>query len=127
MSLATDYPTIINGVTYQPFKQWDIKYNDVKTIHETEAGTQEDVIINTGRRSIGVSTTCLQPLATQLVNLEDLDNFEVRFYDIKTNGYITSLMRVAPGSMSCGLKEKTARLSSTKGVYNVSFTLEEYE
>ena len=126
MSLATQYPTIINGVTYEPFKQWDITYNDVKTVHETEAGTQEDVIINTGRRSIAVATTCLQPVATRLVNLEDLSNFNVKFFDIKTGGYIQTLMRVAAGSMVCGLKTGSSKLS-VNGVYNVTFTLEEYE
>lgn len=124
MSLATEYPTTINGITYQPFKQWAVTYNDVKTIHETEAGTQEDVIINTGRRSIAVATTCLQETATTLVNLEDLDDFTVSFYDIKTNALVETTMRVAPGSMTCGLKEGSARTAS--GVWNVAFTLEEY-
>lgn len=126
MSLATDYPTIINGVQYQPFKQWNVSYKDVKTVHETEGGTQEDVIISTGRRSIAVATTCLQPLATLLVGLEDLNNFVVKFYDIKSNAYVETVMRVVPNSMSCNLKEKTANLRTTNGVYNVSFTLEEY-
>ncbi len=126
MSLATDYPIIINGVQYQPFKQWDISYKDARTVHETEGGTQEDVIISTGRRSIAVATTCLQSVATLLTGLEDLNNFTVKFYDIKANTYRESTMRVMPNSMRCALKEKTSRLSATNGVYNVSFTLEEY-
>lgn len=126
MSLVTDYPTIINGVQYLPFKQWNISYKDARTVHETEGGTQEDVIINTGRRSIAVATTCLQATATLLVGLEDLNNFSVKFYDIKSNTYVETIMRVAPNTMSCALKEKTSKLSTTNGVYNVSFTLEEY-
>ncbi len=124
MSLASTYPTIINGVTYAPFAQWAVTYNDVKTIHETEAGTQEDVIINTGRRSIAVATTCLQATATTLANLEDLDNFTVKFYDIKTNAYKESTMRVTPGSMSVSRRKGSAKTAS--GVWDVTFTLEEY-
>lgn len=124
--LSTNYPTIINGVTYQPFKKWDISYNDTVTVHETEAGTQEDVIIRKGRRSIAVSTTCLSSLATVLAGLNDLSSFTVQFYDIKTAGYVTLTMRVAPNSMAINLKEGTARNASTNGVYTVSFTLEEY-
>lgn len=126
MSLATTYPTIINGVEYKPFKTWSVKFNDIVTVHETEAGTQEDVIIKKGRRSITVGTTCLQPTATTLAGLEDLDNFTVKYYDIKTNAYIERTMRVAPSSLSVNLREKTSTLGSTNGVYDVSFTLEEY-
>ena len=61
------------------------------------------------------------------MQLEDLDNFDVTFYDIKTDADITTTMRIVPNSMACGLKEKSANLSSTKGVYFVSFTMEEYE
>ena len=125
--LEVDFPTIINGVTYSPFGQWNITYYDVRTVHETEGGTQEDVIINTGRRSIAVATACLQPTATTLVGLNDLANFNVKFFDIKTAGYVESLMRVVAGSMVCNLRRNTSRLSSTYGVYDVSFTLEEYE
>lgn len=125
--LEVDFPTIINGVTYAPFKQWNITYQDVRTVHETEGGTQEDVVINTGRRSIAVATTCLQSVATTLVCLEDLTNFNVKFFDIKTATYVESLMRVVPGSMACNLHAGSSRLSSTYGVYDVSFTLEEYE
>lgn len=122
------YPNVlINGVEYKPFGTWDITYNDVRTIHETEAGTQEDVIISTGRRSIAVSTTCLQPTAKTLVNLEDLDSFNIKFYDIKTDAYIESLVRVAPNSMVCSKKAGQRSTSTSNAVYVVSFTLEEYE
>ncbi len=123
--LKTDYPTIINGVTYEPFKTWDITGNDVVTVHETEGGTQEDVIIRKGRRSIAVSTTCLPAVARSLAILEDLNSFEVQYYDVKTDGYVTIDMRVAPSSMVISLKEGSSRLT-VNGVYTVSFTLEEF-
>lgn len=121
------FPTILNGVTYKPFKTWNVRYNDYVTTHETEGGTQEDTVTRRGRRSIQVSTTCLEPLARQLAGLEDLDEFQAKFYDIKTGGYVQTQVRVATGSMSISLKEKTAsKISYCKGVYTVSFTLEEF-
>lgn len=123
--LKTDYPTIINGVTYEPFKTWDITNNDVVTTHETEAGTQEDVVIRKGRKSIAASTTCLPAIANSLVQLEDLTEFPVKFFDVKTLGYVTLTMRVAPSSMTVSLKEGSSRLN-VNGVYTVSFTLEEF-
>ena len=122
------FPNVmINGLEYQPFGTWDITYNDVRTIHETEGGTQEDVVIHKGRRSIAVSTTCLQPIAKTLVALEDLDNFDVVFYDIKTDANVNSLMRVSPNTMVCSKKAGQRNYASSKAVYVVSFTLEEYE
>ena len=124
--LKTDYPIEIKGQQYAPFKQWDITYNDTVTTHETEAGTQEDVILRKGRRSIAVATTCLDDIASELALLEDEASFTVKFYDIKTKGYVTINARVAAGSMNISLKPKSSNLSATNGVYTVSFTLEEF-
>lgn len=125
-SISTNYPTILNGVTYAPFKTWNIRFNDNVTMHETEGGEQEDSITRKGRMSISVQTTCLENVAHSLALLEDVDKFKAKFYDIKTQDYIEIDCRVASGSMSVSLKEKTAKLKYCAGVYNVSFTLEEF-
>lgn len=125
-SLQSTYPTYLNGVEYQPFKRWDISYNDTGVTHETEGGAQEDSTTRRGRRSISVSTTCLEALATQLAQLQDLDEFPAKFFDIKTGGYVETDVRVAYGSMSISLAEKSANLDYCKGKYTVSFTLEEF-
>ena len=124
--LQKNYPIILNGVSYQYFKTWNIKRNDYVNTHETEAGTQEDVIIRKGRRTIGVTVTCLQPLLAQLVGLADLDEFVARIYDVLTNDYVTMNVRIGAGSMSYSLKEKSADLETVNGVWQVSFTIEEF-
>ena len=124
--LQTNYPIELNGTEYQYFKTWNIKRNDVVTTHETEAGTQEDVITRKGRRSIGVTVTCLQPLLAGLVALADLDEFEAKIYDVATDDYATITVRVGTNSMSYKLKPKSANLETVNGVWEVSFTLEEF-
>lgn len=124
--LQENYPIVLNGVEYQYFKTWQIKRNDVVNKHETEAGTQEDSITRKGRLSIGVTVTCLQPLLAGLVGLANLDEFEAKIYDVVTDSYATITVRVAPNSMSYGLKQKSADLDTVNGVWNVSFTLEEF-
>lgn len=124
--LQTNYPIMLNNVEYQYFKTWNIKRNDYVTTHETEGGTQEDVIIRKGRRSIGVTVTCLQPLLAQLLSLADLDDFEAKIYDPATNNYDTLSVRIGKNSMSYNLKERSADLESVNGVWSVSFTLEEF-
>lgn len=124
--LADNYPIVLNGEEYKYFKTWNITRNDYVTTHETEAGTQEDVVTRKGRRSIGVSVTCLQPLVAKLVALADLDEFPAKIYDVGTDQYVTINARVGTGSMSYSLKEGSARLHAVNGVYNVSFTLEEF-
>ena len=126
MSLASNYPIEIRGEQYAPFKTWSITYNDSVTVHETEGGQQEDTVVRRGRISIAVSTVCLEDVANKLSLLEDLGTFTVKFYDIKTKGYVTINARVAPNSMVIALKEGSAKLGSTNGVWNVSFTLEEF-
>jgi hypothetical protein len=124
--LADNFPIILNGVEYKYFKTWNIKRNDYIMTHDTEGGTQEDVVTRKGRKSIGVTVTCLQPLLAGLIALAELDEFEAEVYDPATNGYDTILVRVGAGSMSYSLKEKSAKLTTTNGVWSVSFTLEEF-
>lgn len=125
-SLYSVYPVMLNGDTYKPFKKWDVSYNDSVETHETEAGTQEDVVTRKGRRSIAVSTTCLDDVARKLAALQDLDYFECKFYELKTNGYATINMRMAKDSFHASLKEKSAKLNGVNGVWTVSFTLQEF-
>lgn len=124
--LQTNYPIILNGVSYKYFKTWNIKRNDYVSTHETEAGTQEDVVSRKGRRSISVSVTCLQPLLASLVALADMDEFEARIYDVLANDYDTMDVRIGSGSMSYSLKQGSADLEAVNGVWVVSFTLEEF-
>lgn len=124
--LAKNYPIILNGDSYQYFKTWQTTRNDYVTTHETEAGTQEDVVTRKGRRSIGVTVTCLQPLLAQLIALAELDEFEAQIYEPATDAYVTISVRIGTGSMNYSLKERSAGLEAVNGVWSVSFTLEEF-
>lgn len=124
--LAELYPIRLNNEEYPYLKAMDSVLNDYVTTHETEGGKQEDVTVRRGRKSITVSGVVLQPLLTRLLALEYLDEFTAEIYDPALDDYATMLVRVGPGSMSYGLKEKSAKLRTTKGVWNVSFTLEEF-
>ena len=125
-SLSTNYPILLNNVQYDPFKSWNIHFNDNVTTHETEGGEQEDSVTRRGRRSISVTTKCLESVAHSLSLLEDLDTFKAKFYNIKTQAYVEIDCRVAAGSMNINLAEKTSKLKYCPGLYNVSFTLEEF-
>lgn len=124
--LQKNYPIILDGVTYQYFKTWNTKRKDYVTTHETEGGTQEDVVTRKGRRSTGVTITCLQPLVASLLALADKDEFEAQIYDVAVDDYVTITVRVGANSMSYSLKEKSADLDAVNGVWTVSFTLEEF-
>jgi hypothetical protein len=124
--LQKNYPITLNNVEYQYFKTWGITRNDYVTTHETEAGTQEDVVTRKGRQSISVSVTCLQPLLAGLLALADLDEFEAKIYNPATDDYDTIDVRIGAGTMSYSLKEKSADLDLVNGVWQVNFTLEEF-
>lgn len=124
--LAKYYPIYLNGVAYQYFKTMGFTRNSSVTTHETESGKQEDVIYRKGRRTIPITVTCLQPLVAQLVALDNLDEFEARIYNPVIDDYDRMDVRVAPNSMTYSLKTKSERLNSVNGVWNVSFTLEEF-
>ncbi len=124
--LQQNYPIVLNNVEYKYFKTWNISRNDYVATHETEAGTQEDVVSRKGRKSISVSVTCLQPLLADLIGLADLDEFEAKIYDVLLDDYDTMDVRIGAGSMSYSLVSGSADLSAVNGVWEVSFTLEEF-
>lgn len=124
--LKTDHPIVLNNVTYLPFKTWNVSYSDSVTTHETESGKQEDSVSRRGRRTISASTRCVATTAATLACLENLDEFDATFYDVKTQASITSLVRVSAGSMKVNLVSKSSDLDITEGLYDVSFKLEEF-
>lgn len=124
--LQTNYPIYLNNETYQYFKTWNTSLKDSVTTHETESGKQEDVTTRRGRRSISVSVKCLQPLLAKLLALQELDEFEAEIYDPAIDDYDTMNVRIGAGSMSYALVEKSANLEAVNGVWEVSFTLEEF-
>lgn len=126
VGLAEYYPIILDNEEYPYLKALNCKLNDSVVTHETEGGTQEDVSTRRGRKSISISGVVLQPLLTRLLALEYRDEFEAQIYDPALNDYDTIQVRVGQGSMSYGLKEKSAKLTTTNGVWNVAFTLEEF-
>lgn len=124
--LAEHYPMILNGEEYQYLKTNNFGLKDSVFTHETESGKQEDSTSRRGRKSISISGVVLQPLLKKLLELQELDEFTSQIYDPKINGYITVQGRIGPNTMSYGLKEKSAKLTTTNGVWNVSFQLEEF-
>lgn len=126
IGLAENYPMILNGEEYQYLKTLNVKLIDSVKTHETESGKQEDVSVRRGRKSINIAGVVLQSLLTKLLALEYLDEFTSQIYDPALNDYATIQGRIAPSSMSYGLKEKSAKLRTTNGVWTVSFTLEEF-
>ena len=124
--LQKNYPLLLDNIEFKYFKTWSTVRNDYITTHETEAGTQEDVTARRGRRSISVTVTCLQPLLAQLIALAERDEFEAKFYDPAVDDYVTITARVGTGSMTYSLKERSADLEAVNGVWNASFTLEEF-
>ena len=124
--LQKSYPLKLDNVEFKYFKTWNTTRNDYVTTHETEAGTQEDVTTRKGRRSIGVTVTCLQPLLAQLIALAEKDEFTAQIYEPAVDDYVTIQARVGTGSMAYSLKEGSADLEAVNGVWTASFTLEEF-
>ena len=124
--LRDNHPIILNGVEYEPFKTWDVSYADSVTTHETEGGKQEETVVRKGRRVIAVATVCVDTVAASLAVLNDEDDFEATFFDVKTAQSITTTLRVRAGSMSIKLLPKSSDLITVNGLYSVSFTLEEF-
>lgn len=108
-----------------PFPQsWVENPQKLKNTFTTEAGTEIDLIVRDSKLSVSVSTTCLDNELKTYFQFRDKDSFVLTKYDPLTKSSITATVRMT--DFNYGLVRKSAELSVTNGVWDVSFNLEEF-
>lgn len=110
-----------------PFtKKQGITYTNKQNENETEGG---HTIIQTIRKnvfSMSVSTRCLSSVVKIYREFSEKDSFVLTYFDTKTETTATKTVHMEGYSESLVEKSQNFDASVTNGIYDVSFTLEEF-
>ena len=103
---------------------WVENPQKLKNTFTTEAGTEIDLIVRASKLSVSVSTTCLDDELKTYFQFRDMNSFTLTKYNPLTKSDITATVRMTDFNYS--LVRKSAGLTATNGVWEVSFNLEEF-
>lgn len=103
---------------------WQETPTTVKETFQTEAGTDEEIIIRRDKLSISCAFKCTDTWVRTFKSFYFKDEFELTQYDPFTNAEETRTVRMTDFSYS--LVKDSYKLDVTNGIYDVSFTLEEF-
>lgn len=103
---------------------WVVNPTKNKNTFTTEAGTEIDVIKRDSRLSISASFKCTSDWLATFSLFRDMDAFALTWYDPTTQTY--DVYRVRMDNFKYTLVPKSQDLEVTKGIWEVSFNLEEF-
>lgn len=123
--LREDYPIYFDD-TALPIHhtEWTRGYDRVQNVNQTEAGTDDAELIRTGKTTITAAFRCTDVWASVISAYEQEASFSVRFYDVVAKAYVTKTMYMS--GLSVVEVPYSDRLTSTNGVYEISFNLIEF-
>ena len=125
-SINDEFPTIMNG-TEIPFSPstWERTPNKIQNLNQSEGGRDIIQKIRSDKMSISVSYAIADYVWVQFFEqLNELDSFVVREYSPRLNGYRDMTCRME--GFTDNTRRKSQKLASVKGIWEVSFTLEEF-
>lgn len=122
--MLKDYPVKFNSEEIPEPVKWDEDYTNVENVIQTEAGTDVVIVTRYGKLSVMAQFNCSSRWAAKFADYRDKGQIIVELYDIKTGGYGLRKMRLREFKSS--IVKNSHRTAGTNGLYEISFTLEEY-
>ena len=123
-SIRTDYPMLFN-TTEIPFpKSYSENSQTIEKVNKTEAGTDIVDVARYNKLKVSMSFRCLQPVLQTLASFETLNSFIFKRYNPKNGTYEERTVRMR--GFKHNLLKGSEDLTEVDGVWEVSFTLEEF-
>lgn len=120
------YPIIMNGTTLPFFPTtWQRTPKKIQTTNQSEGGRDIVQVARSNKMTIS-ATFALADVTwvTFFENLKELDSFTLREYSPRLNDYEERTVRIEDYSDSP--RRKSEKLEGVTGVWDVSFTIEEF-
>lgn len=122
--MLKDYPVLINGVALMESNSWEEESNTIENTYETEAGTDQVSVIRYDKLTVSANFRCHSDWLRQFKQWSKADTLTVQMYDAIANGYVSRTMRMR--NFKQKLVEYSEKVHDTNGVWNVTFSLEEF-
>ena len=119
-----DFPLMFDTDTIPQPSTWTENSEVIETVNQTEAGTQQAEVVRYDRLKVNCGFVVTDEVARLLKGYSKHNSIAVKYYDIETDDYKTRYMRIR--NFSAALRKNSDKLLSVRGVWDVSFTLEEF-
>ena len=123
VTTLADYPYCFDEIQLDFPLTWQETVRTVETVQQTEAGTDIIILTRADKLSVSVTARVSSPKLAIFDTYSKKQSFNLYRYDVNTGLYDTRVVRMRNYSRS--LKRHSQDLTVTKGVWDVSFTLEE--
>lgn len=122
--MLSDYPVKINNVELFPANKWDEDSEVVENVQTSEAGTDITTVARYDKLAVSAEYRCHSPWLGKFKAWSKADTLTVQIYDPVTDKYMSRTMRMR--NFKTSLIEFSEKVKDTQGIWNVSFTLEEF-
>lgn len=119
-----DFPLMFDSDVIPQPSTWTEQSNVVETVNQTEAGTQQAEVVRYDRLKVNCGFVVTDATAQLLKTYSKRNSIAVKYYDIETDAYKTRTMRIR--NFSAALKKGSHTLQTVRGVWEISFSLEEF-
>nr|DAG31495.1 MAG TPA: hypothetical protein [Caudoviricetes sp.] len=122
--MLSDYPVKINGIELFPSSGWEQSHSPIENIYQTEAGTDQISVTRYDKLTVTAKYRCQSEWLGIFSAFSKLDTLQVEIYDEELDAYKLRNMRMRNYKKT--LIEFSEKVKDTKGVWDVSFSLEEF-
>lgn len=122
--MLSDYPVTFDGTEIMQWTSWEESYNVIENLYETESGTDQVDVVRYGKLSVDCSYRCHSDWMHTFIGFSKRDQITVGMYDVETMDMISRTMRIR--NFKYSPIEFSEKVEDTNGVWDVSFTLEEF-
>lgn len=124
MVISSDYPLKFNNEEMYYPSSFSIDEEVIDKTNQTEAGTDQVQLVRTGKVTMTFETKCLADWLARYRYYSALASFQVSYYDVNIEGYITKTVRMR--NFKWSVVKHSYELDNIAGIYDVSFVLKEF-
>ena len=124
MAGLKDYPYKFDDTEILFPLTWQESFNTIEDVQTSEAGYDLVAVSRYNKLSVSASFKVTQPWLKTFQEFSTVRRFTLSRYDAVRNRYVTHTVRMR--NFSVNRVPKSEDLAITRGLWEVSFTLEEY-
>lgn len=124
MVVSSDYPLKFNNEEMYYPSSFSIDEEVIDKTNQTEAGTDQVQLVRTGKVTMTFETKCLADWLARYRYYSALASFQVSYYDVNIEGYVTKTVRMR--NFKWSVVKHSYELDNIAGIYDVSFVLKEF-
>lgn len=122
--MLKDFPVKINGTVLFEASEWEEDSAVIENKYETEAGTDQVSVTRYDKLTVSAQYRCHSDWLAVFKQWSQTDSLTVDIYDAQAKGYKRRTMRIR--NFKNSLIEFSEKVADTNGVWNVSFSIEEF-